>query len=113
MAKEIILGDKSKITIPFEAQKEHIQYHNSIDSHELPEAILFNESKKLFLENADLGEKKKLLYLLAHNGTPKAYKFLEKYNKKSDKQLKFWAELCLQECAGHLSIELLGQEETL
>lgn len=57
-------------------------------------------------------EKKKLLYLLAHNGSSKAYEVLKKYLKEQDTQLKAWAELCLQECAGHLGAEMLDQEET-
>ncbi len=109
---EIILGNKSKNILPLDVQREYIQYHNLVDSHELPETALFNESKKLFLKKSGTDEKKKLLYLLAHNGTNNAHKSLQKYLKKPDKDLSAWAKLCLQECAGHLGAEILGQDET-
>ncbi len=112
MPKEIILGSKSKITTSPEFQREYIQYHDLVDGQEMPETLLFDESKKIFLKKTGLDEKKKLLYLLAHNGSTKAYKLLQKYRKKPDKPLKVWAELCMQECAGHLGAELLNQEET-
>lgn len=112
MPKEIILAGKSKNILPPDIQREYIKYHDLVNSQELPEPALFGESKKLFLKKTSLDEKKKLLYLLAHNGSAKAYKLLQKYRGKPDKQLKAWAELCLQECAGHLGSELLNQEET-
>jgi len=112
MTKEIILGNKSKTSIPLDSQKEYIQYHDLVDSHELPELVLFSKSKKIFLKKTGLNEKKKLLYLLAHNGSLKAYQVLQKYRKKPDSKLMVWAELCFQECAGHLGAGLLNQEET-
>ncbi len=112
MTRETILGNKSKTSIPLDSQREYVQYHDLVDSQELSEAVLFNDSKKLFSKKSSLDEKKKLLYLLAHNDSATAYKLLRKYRKKPDKQLKAWAELCLQECAGHLGARLLDEEET-
>lgn len=112
MTKDIIFTNKSKNIVPLEVQEEYIRYHDTVDSKELPETTLFNESKKLFLKKTDNTEKKKLLYLLAHNGSPKAYKLLQQYQKQADKDLKTWTELCLHECAGYLGTKLLGQEET-
>jgi hypothetical protein len=111
MTKEIILASKSKNIIPLKVQKEYVQYHKMVDNHELSETILLNESRKLFLKKDGLEKNKKLLYLLAHNGSLKTYRILQRYRKKTDKPLKAWVEMCLQECAGNLKAELLDQKE--
>jgi hypothetical protein len=111
MSKEKILSNKSKVTAPLEIQIEYIQYHNLVDTQELSETVLFDESEKLFSEKTGVEEKKKLLFLLAHNNNLKAYKLLQKYQKNTEKKLKAWTELCLQECGMYLGAELLDQDE--
>lgn len=112
MAKESILGNTSRNTIPLDMQREYMHYHHLVDSQELPETVVLNESKKLFLKKVGWEEKKRPLYLLAHTGNAKAYQVLQRYQKKTDQRLQAWAELCLQECAGRCKAELLGQVET-
>lgn len=85
---DVILGNKSKNILPVDVQREYIQYHDKIDSRELPEPMLFKESKSLFLKKSSLDEKKKLLYLLAHNDSHRAYKLLQKYQKNTNRQLQ-------------------------
>lgn len=111
MSKEKILINKSKVTATLEMQIEYIHYHNLIDTQELSEAILFDESKKLFSEKTGVEEKKKLLFLLAHNGSIESYKLLQKYQNDADKKLIVWTELCLQECGAFLGTDLLDQDE--
>lgn len=111
MSKEKILSNKSKITATLEVQIEYIQYHNLVDTQELSQAVLFDESKKLFSEKTGVEEKKKLLFLLAHSDSLKAYQLLQKYQENADKKLKGWIGLCLQECGMYLGAELLDQDE--
>lgn len=110
MSKEKILNNKSKITAGLGMQTEYIRYHNPVDAQELPEATPFDESKKLFSEKTGVEEKKRLLFLLAHNNSLKAYQLLQKYQESADKKLKAWTELCLQECGMYLGAELLDQD---
>jgi hypothetical protein len=112
MSKEKILINKSKVTATLETQIEYIRYHNLVDTQELSQAILFDESKKLFSEKTRVEEKKRLLFLLAHNDSLEAYKLLQKYQENADKKLKAWTELCLQECGMYLGAELLDQDQT-
>jgi len=67
MSKEKILINKSKVTATLELQIEYIKYHNLVDTQGLSQAALFDESKKLFSKKTGVEEKKKLLFLLAHN----------------------------------------------
>lgn len=111
MSKEKILINKSKVTVTLEMQIEYIQYHDLVDTQELSQAALFDESKKLFSKKTGVEEKKKLLFMLAHNENLKAYKLLQKYQENADKKLSAWTELCLQECGMYLGAELLDRDE--
>lgn len=57
--------------------------------------------EKLFSQNADSDELKKILLILAHQGTKEAIEIIENYSKKAKKELRDFAKLSLEECEAH------------
>ena len=55
------------------------------------------------------GSTKRLLILLAHSATPRAYRIIERYLKNPDRELRDWALLTLQECLTMLESAILEE----
>ncbi len=90
--------DILEVGIDMKVQKEYLDYSHSFDHGDLTEEETLHLSRLLFDTNVSLDGKKKALALLAHLGTILAYRQIEKYYKNSDKKLKQWTALALQEC---------------
>jgi len=79
---------------------EYMEYHWKVP--EIERKISqkeFEEIKKKLLDfKTEKEELKKLLLILAHQGTKETIKLLEEFSKKSPKELKDWVKLALEEC---------------
>lgn len=95
--------------IDVQTQMEYIEYSHSFGSGELTENETLRLSSILFSKNTPLEGKKKVLALLAHLGTITAFRQIEKYYKISDKNLKQWTAMALQECRMFLESTLTDQ----
>lgn len=99
-----------------EVHQEYIQYHDKVNLKEFSDAELKRERDKLLRKKVSLEEKRKLLFLLAHNKSLWALYGIQKYLKTSEPELAGFAELAWQECqAGVLNSALekigFGEEE--
>ena len=95
--------------IDIQTQKEYIDYSHSFDRGELTETDTIKLGSTLLDTRTPIETKKKLLTLLAHLGTITAFRQIEKYYKNSDKGLKPWAAMALQECKMFLECTLTNQ----
>ena len=76
---------------------EYIDTSEKMDFEEYNEQDLAEEGEKLFSSDVPDETKKKILILLAHSGTVKSYRIIEKYSKNIDAGLKDWCLLSLRE----------------
>ncbi|MCX6807258.1 MAG: HEAT repeat domain-containing protein [Patescibacteria group bacterium] len=79
---------------------------NNIDQKEL-----MKESSKLFQKDASIEDKKRIIFQLAHIGTPKSFQTLEKYLENPDKKLQGWAIIAAEECLTFLQDNLDEEDE--
>lgn len=90
-------------------QKEYLNASEAL-MHDTPTSEeVFAESVSLFLKDTPLASKKRLLILLAHSATPRAYRIIERYLKNPDRELGDWALLTLQECLTLLESAILEE----
>ena len=100
--------------ISMETHRDYIQYHNGINLKEFSDAELRRERDKLLKKKVPLEEKKKLLFLLAHNKSLWALYGIQKYLKAPEPELADFAELAWQECQSGVlnsALEKLGFAE--
>ena len=84
--------------IDVQTQKEYIDDSHTFDRSELTKTETVNLGRILFDTKTTIEAKKKALTLLAHLGTITAFRQVEKYYENSDKDLRQWTALALQEC---------------
>jgi hypothetical protein len=77
---------------------EYIEYHNNINLNEFSDEQLKKERDKILKKKTPIEEKKKLIFLLAHNKNLWALYGIQKYLKKPDPELAEWAVIAWQEC---------------
>lgn len=92
----------SNETISTSIQSDYIAYHRKIDHELFDEKETLKESSKLFLPNTHIEEKRRILFLLAHIGTKKAFALLQRYITTADKELVTWSLLAFEECKQHM-----------
>ena len=84
--------------IDIQTQEEYLDYSHSFGQGELSEEETVKLGRILLSPKTAMEGKKKVLVLLAHLGTITAFRQIESFYKDSDKALKQWAALALQEC---------------
>ena len=81
-------------------QIEYLKYHSKVENVE--RKILQEEfeklKEKLLNQKISIDEIKKILIVLAHQGTKEAIELLEEYERKCPAELKDFANLALEEC---------------
>lgn len=95
--------------IPQRVHAEYIRYHDRVDTGRWNEKQILRESEKLFLSTAPSQKKKEILFVLAHTGTVKCYRTIEKYLTEAKGVLKSWAGLALEECCMFMESYLLDE----
>jgi hypothetical protein len=111
--KKDILSDNFSVmesAIDLSAQKEYLKFEKTIDFDNLDYKNVLMESKILLFESTPVEEKKRILILLGHFGTPESYTTIERYLKISGPDLRNWVLLALQECRMFLESSLLGED---
>jgi hypothetical protein len=91
-------------------QKAYFSFSGTIDFDNVDYKEILTGSDKLFYKDTPVESKKKLLILLAHRGTPEAYRIIEKFVKSPEAELRDWALLSLKECRMFLESILLEEE---
>jgi len=86
-----------------------VEYSHSFERGVLTEEQTLQLGDFIFSGQAPLEMKKKALTLLAHLGTITAFRLIEMYHKKPDKELKQWSALALQECKMFLEDSLTNE----
>lgn len=83
---------------------EYMKFHSAVpDVERKISKQEFDEIKeKLFFKDVADDELKKILLILAHQGTKEAIEILEDYSKKSKKELRDFVKLAIEECSAHL-----------
>lgn len=76
----------------------YVSAHKKISERKLTEKEIKIYGEKLFDKKTPVKEKEKILITLAHQKNKKALEILERYDKKSDPALKFWAKMAVDEC---------------
>ncbi len=102
-----ILEEQIDVTV----QKEYLDFINTINFKKYSEDEIIKESKNLFLENVDNDIKKRNLILLAHLGTVKSYRIIEKFYNNSTDEIRKWSLLALQECRMFLQSYLTDEDQ--
>lgn len=95
--------------IPQKIHAEYIRYHDRVDTGKWNEKQILRESEKLFLLAVSSQKKKEILFILAHTGTVKCYRAIEKYLKEAKGTLKAWTGLALEECCMFVESYLLDE----
>ncbi len=90
-------------------QKEYFNISKALKFDAFTSKEVIAESRTLFLENAIIQSKKRVLILLAHSPTVRSYRIIERYLKNPDRELMNWALLALQECRTMLESVLLEE----
>lgn len=89
---------------------EYIQYHQKIENVE--KKIGSDETEKCITtlsEAADVDEQKRLILILAHQGTEEALAGLEKAAAGSEGEMAVWYKMAINECRAFLEV---GEEKT-
>ena len=94
-------------------QEEYFKLSDSINIENYSEKEILMESEKLFNKSISHEYKKKIMVLLAHLGTVKSYRIIERYIKKSKDELKEWSLLSIHECKMYLESSLLDESKGL
>lgn len=107
-----LLGNLVLIDEPIDlsTQEEYISFSETIDFDNVDYKEVLTGSDKLFYKDTPIESKKKILFLLAHLGTPESCRILEKYLKSPEANLRDWALLSLKECRMFLESILLKEE---
>ena len=97
--------------IDIQTQEEYLDYSHSFDRGELGEEETVMLGRILLNPDTVMEGKKKGLVLLAHLGSITAFRQIEKYyqHPDTDKELKQWAALALQECRMFVESNLTDQ----
>jgi hypothetical protein len=101
--------DILKEGIDLETQLEYLDYSHSFDQGELSEKQTTDLGNLLYDSKTKLEAKKKIVTLLAHLGTIKAFRLLENYLNNPENPVRSWTVLGLQECKMFLESALTGQ----
>lgn len=101
-----ILDEQIDISI----QMKYFEYSKNIREKKDNDNVLHNENK-LFDKATPLEDKKHLLVQLASVDNVKAFRTLEKYSKKPDKELRDWSILALLESRMLLEGSLLNENQ--
>ena len=91
-------------------QRAYFSFSETIDFDNVDYKEILTGSDKLFYKDSPVESKKKILILLAHRGTPEAYRIIEEYAKSPEAELREWALLSLKECRMFLESILLEEE---
>lgn len=80
--------------------REYIEYHLKVENVErkISEKEFGKLKEKLLSQKTEKEEIKKILLILAHQGTKEAIGLLEEYSKMADEKLSDWIKLALHEC---------------
>lgn len=97
-------------TIDLSVQEEYLGFSKTIDFDNVDYEEVLTESDRLFDKHTPIKLKKRILILLAHLGSPESCRRLEKYLKVSDRNLRGWTLLSLEECRTFLESVLLQEE---
>ena len=87
-------------------EKEYNTYSNSFGRGELSDKET-RDLARILLESGQDEDKKKVLTLLSHLGSIKAFQAIEEYYNLPEKNLKHWAALAMHECKSNLEHTLL------
>jgi len=94
------------------AATEYIERHKkikNIDSQKLsPEEIRQNVNR-LLDKKTSIEEQKDLILILAHQGAKEALDGLKEYAQNPPEELKFWAQMAVDECKSFLAGEILDE----
>jgi len=96
--------------IDLSIQEEYLSFSETMDFDNVDYEEVLTESDRLFDKHTPIEVKKRILILLAHLGSPESCRRLEKYLKVSDRNLRGWALLSLNECRTLLESVLLQEE---
>ena len=96
--------------IDLSTQEEYLSFSETMDFDNVDYEKVLTESDRLFDKHTPIELKKRILILLAHLGSPESCRRLEKYLKVSDRNLRGWALLSLNECRTLLESVLLQEE---
>jgi len=79
-------------------QQEYLEYTQHLDFDQYSEEDISARSDSLFSPSTPLEDKKEILAVLAHRGTVKAYRIIERFLETAEQALADWGVLALQEC---------------
>ena len=105
--KELELAGVNPKFLKFQAPKtkdektqiEYLEYHSKVENVERKiSKEEFEKLKERLLNEKNEAEIKRILIVLAHQGTKEAIRLLEEYQNKAPKELKDFAKLALEEC---------------
>ncbi|MDD2564826.1 MAG: hypothetical protein PHU27_11480 [Salinivirgaceae bacterium] len=95
--------------IPFDIQKEYLDYSHSFERGELTPKEIEHVGNLLLYPDVPVEGKKKALAILAHVGTIEAFIQISNYYKNPDNEIIHWTALALQECKMFLESELTDE----
>ena len=87
-------------------QQEYLEYTKHLDFDQYSEEDIAARSHSLFSPNTPPKDKKEILAVLAHRGTVKAYRIIERFLETAEQALVDWGVLALQECRMFLESSL-------
>ena len=94
------------------AVTEYIERHKkikNIDSQRLNPKEIKQNVRRLLDKKTCIEEQKDLILILAHQGSKEALDGLKKYAKNPHEELKFWAEMAVDECKSFLAGKILDK----
>jgi len=97
--------------VSLSAQRAYLDYHHPIDLEQHAHVDVSAISERLLSSDTPMDEKKKALAILAHTGSIEAYRVLQEYTARADKELEEWSVLALQECQAF--IETLFSDQSV
>ncbi len=104
-----MVGQITAITDPNSADAkvatEYIEYHQKVPNVEEKKTAVEIEKliDKLFNSKLDLEEQKKIILILAHQGTEQALVALEKFQQQSKGEMVTWLKMAIDECRAFLA----------
>lgn len=85
---------------------DYLHYAHDHETREYSEKEIIQIGNRIKDNGIDEKERKRMIGILAHLGTPLAYRQLEEYHHIAPEDMKVWAEMAMMECRMFLEADL-------
>lgn len=96
--------------VDLNAHLDYLRLAHDHETREYSDEEVFQMGTRIIDEEFDETERKRMMGILAHLGTPMAYRQLEKYHNVARGDMKFWVEMAMMECRMFLEADMKNKD---